>query len=182
MTSSLFPHSPVGADHLAELGAVVPQMVYPHRIVSEEIVYLVYGITDNRTPYVTDMKRLGYVRRRILHYDRLAAAHVAAAVVTALFQHLAHYCRCELFLRDEHVHIGVDVLYPLKELIIAYGFRDGLCDERRRLSQYPCQLEARERIISHLAVSREPRSLPRYLVPFHAPRCGVQGCPLSVSL
>ena len=48
----------VGADHLAELGSVVAQMVDTNHVITESIENLVQRITDNGTADVTDVKRL----------------------------------------------------------------------------------------------------------------------------
>ena len=155
-TNDIFLVSPpaVSTNHLAKLSAVVTQVIDSNGIISQKIIDFVNGISDHGASNMSDMERFRNVRRRIFHDHLFPLSHIASAVIVSFFDHFRNYFLCHFLPREEHVYICIDVFYFFKNRLRSDRLCQSLCDHLWCLAEDLCQLEAWERIISHLAVSR----------------------------
>ena len=144
----------VGADHLAELRAPVAQVVDAHAVIAHVVVDAVERVADHGAGQVPDVQRLGDVDRRIVDAHVAPGAHVAAAVAVALAgDALQHGARLRGAVERE-IDIaagGLGAADALRQRERGGGL---LRDERRRLAQRLCELEARERKVPEVRVGR----------------------------
>ena len=148
------PPAAVSDDHLAELRAVISEMVDSRDLVSHRVIYFVDRVADDGTPDMPDMERLGDVRGRKLHDDRNAVSDVGLTIFAFLLQDILDNVLDEFFFRNEHVHIRVDLLDLFKQRRVLHALRDALRDQRRCFSHHFRELEARESVVAHLRVLR----------------------------
>ena len=119
----------VGADHLAELGSVVAQMVDTNHVITESIENLVQRITDNGTADVTDVKRLAMLGEE---YSTMTVLFSPMSVfpnplrVPGLPQGILD----KRFFRNKHIDVSIDLLNLLEERGIVDSFRNTLGNER----------------------------------------------------
>ena len=114
------------------------------------------------------MERLCDVRGRVFHDYRAMLSHFRSAVILALSQHILRQSLCVFLLIQEHVHIGIYRLNLFKNAGTFDSCSHILCNQRRCFAQCFRQTEARERVVSHLCVSRNFNPLQDFL------RCHIQ--------
>ena len=147
----LFPVAPVlvGADKLAELGAVVAKMIYSDRLITEKIEYLIERTAYRSCGKMSYMERFGDVYGGIIYAYRLACAFVGRAVLSAPFKHLVDSFagKCGLVYRE--VDISVYRLCPFDYIVGWVIFRDGLSYNNGALAHDLCKFETGQRIVAH---------------------------------
>ena len=104
----------VGGDELAELGAVVAQMIDAHRVIAEELEDAVERPADDRRREMPDVEGLGDVDGGIVDADGLARAEIGGAVLFPLLKDAGEDVFREPRPCDAEVDIAVE----------GFGFRD----------------------------------------------------------
>ena len=144
----------VGADHLAELGAPVAEVVDAHGGVAVEVVDAAEAVADHRGGQVADVEALGDVDGRVVEAHGLALAHVAGAPAAGMGQHGFDDAAGHVAARGEHVQVAADDLHTV-DLLARDLRRQRRRDDRRGLAQGLREPEAGQRIVAHLLLRRD---------------------------
>ena len=142
----------VGHDHLAELGAPVPQVVHAHRLVAKMLIDAIEGVADGGAGQMMEAEGLGDVDGGIVQDHVTALALVGSAVGFARVQDLREQGLGLLPLLDEEVQVRPHSL----RLLDARG-QDQLLLQLRGdggggLPQDLGQLEAGEGQVAHAGI------------------------------
>ena len=143
----------IGADHLAELGAPVAQMIDAHGRVAQEVKNALQAVTDHGCRQMADMEAFADVDAGIIQAYGLSVSFVGRAEAVAFFRQFVHDLRGEVGPVQEKVHIAVHGLYGGGFLMLpraAQGFRDF----RRGGAQGFGQAEAGEGIVAEGRIRR----------------------------
>ena len=137
----------IGHDHLAELGAPVPQVVHAHRLVPQVLIDAVEGVADGGAGQVVEAEGLGDVDGGIVQHHVPALALVGTAVGFPRVQDLCEHVLGLLPLLDEEVEIGPHSL----RLLDARGQDQLLLKQGKAMSP----------MLGFLGVSSKPKSSSR---------------------
>ena len=96
----------IGYDHLAELGAPVPQVVHAHGLVPQVLIDAVEGVADGGAGQVVETEGLGDVDGGIVQHHVPALPLVGTAVGFPRVQDLCEHVLGLLPLLDEEVEVG----------------------------------------------------------------------------
>ena len=159
-----FPVAPmlVGADHLAELGSPVPEMIDADGFIAQEIVDPFQAVSEHRRGKMSDVKALGDIDGGIVQTYGFPFALLRGAEAFSLFRQLRHDFSGEILTVQEKIHISVHRLHPGRFLVLpslAQRFRD----LRRSHPQGLCQPEARKSVISESGIRRHGQQSSQFL-------------------
>ena len=152
----------IRADHLAELGTPVAQMVDAHRGIAIEVINALQAVPDHRCGQMADVEPLCDIDGGIVNADRLPCPKIAATPVPICTENgtqdfLRHFLSAE-----EYIEIAADGLHPAEQRGPLKRSAQLPGNQRRRLAQHPGQSKAGHGIVPQLFIRRNlqhPRNL-----------------------
>ena len=150
----------VGADHLAELGAPVAEMVDAHGGVAQKVEDPFQAVADHGGGQVADMETLGDVDGRIVETDGFSLSDIGGTEAASGGLQCGHGFRREVHTVQEKVHISVHRLHG-SDVRMRPGGTDGFRNLRRGHAQGVGQAEAGKGVVAEGGVRRNGQQAPQ---------------------
>ena len=145
----------VRRNELAELRAVVAEVVDADRLVAEEIEDAVECAAQYRRGEMPDMEGLCDIDGGIIDADDPARAHVRAAVLLPLRADAREDVFCKPRLVDPEVEIAIDGAHLADDVVADKVRFERVCDHDGALAHELCEFEAGQRVVTHRGIGRD---------------------------